>query len=115
MLRMLYGLVFVLLVAVTLCNGAPSPKHFLVETKDEGTALKYRGRSDDVNEGTDYQYNGNTQNDPDPVHYSFYNTYDWLEDKKNAGNNPVSNPVDNTWQTRITLAEEPLNIPSIYA
>ena len=55
MLRMLYGLVFVLLVAVTLCNGTPSPKYYLVETKDEGTALEYRGRSDDVDEGTDYR------------------------------------------------------------
>ena len=54
MLRIMYGLVLVLLVAVTLCNGAPSPKHYLVEIKDDGSALKYKRRNDDSEAGADY-------------------------------------------------------------
>ena len=42
----MYALVYVLLLASTTCHGAPSPKHYLVETKDS-----YKGGS-----GGDYSY-----------------------------------------------------------
>ena len=52
---MMYRLVFVLLLVAALCDGAPSPKQYLIETKNSGVDNKggadYQVRIQDVVQG----------------------------------------------------------------